>query len=64
CHATEPVEIEPTEGSFTVVMVLEGGAKVDGIDAPAGTTLLLSADHGRATVVPGNEGVRFLTAVC
>ncbi len=64
CHATEPVAVEPTEGSFTVVMVLEGGATVDGVDAPAGTTLLLSADHGRATVLPGNEGVRFLTAVC
>ncbi len=63
CHTTEPAVIEPTEGSFTVVMILEGMATIDGIEAPAGTTLLISADHGRATVAPAPGGVRYLTAV-
>lgn len=62
CHTTEIATVNPAEGSFTIVMILEGNAKVDGVDAPAGTTLLISADHGQATVAPAPGGVRFLTA--
>lgn len=62
CHTTELTTIKPTDGSFTVMMILEGSATVDGIEAPAGTTLLISADHGPATVAPAPSGVRFLTA--
>ncbi|MDE7389069.1 MAG: hypothetical protein K2M97_07460, partial [Muribaculaceae bacterium] len=62
-HTTEPTVIEPTPGSFTVIMVLEGSALIDGIEAPAGTTLLMSADHPRAAVSPAPGGVRLLTAV-
>ena len=61
-HTSEPTVIAPAEGSFTVVMVLEGSATIDGVDAPAGTTLLISADHGPATVTPAGPAVRLLTA--
>lgn len=61
-HTSEPAYIDPVDGSFTVVMVLEGSATIDGVEAPAGTTLLLSADHPRATVVPSTAGVRYLLA--
>lgn len=62
-HTGELTTVHPTEGSFTVLMVLEGAATVDGVEAPAGTTLLISADHGDAIVAPAQGGVRFLTAV-
>lgn len=61
-HTTELHTIQPTPGSFTIVMVLEGSATIDGVEAPAGTTLLLSADHPAATVAPVPGGVRLLTA--
>lgn len=51
-EAAEPVEIVPLEGTFQILMVLKGHGTVDGIAAPAGTTLLISADHGVAHLTP------------
>ncbi len=42
----------PYSDSFQVVMVVQGSLTVDGVDAPMGTTLLISADHGPARLVP------------
>lgn len=61
-NTTTPAVIEPAQGSFTVVMMLEGEATVGGIKAPAGTTLLISADNGPVEVIPAASGARYLTA--
>ncbi len=50
--ATEPVELAPVDGTFRILMVLTGHSEVDDIPAPAGTTLLISADHGPARLIP------------
>lgn len=62
-HTTStPVTIEPVDGSFTAVMILNGSCEIDGIEAPAGRTLLISADHGNALLIPAPESpVNYLT---
>lgn len=57
-----PVEILPVEGSFVVLMILKGKGEVDGVAVRSGTTLLISADHGVATLRPlKNSKVSYLT---
>lgn len=51
-EAERPADIVPVGGSFQIVMVLKGHSLIDGIPAPAGTTLLISADHGTARLTP------------
>lgn len=42
--------LKAKNGSFQAVMVLKGHCRIDGVDAPAGRTLLISADHGDSEV--------------
>lgn len=58
-HAiSAPAIVEPAPGSFTAVMVLKGHCMLDTTEAPAGSTLLISADHGPARLEPrGGDAV-------
>lgn len=47
-----PFDLLAASGSFQVVMIIGGSATVDGVAAPMGTTLLISADHGAAHICP------------
>lgn len=60
-NVTAPVVIEPAQGSFQIIMVLRGGCMVDNVQANAGTTLLISADHGPARLIPAPGCVSYLT---
>lgn len=61
-RADGPAVIEPVEGSFQAVMLLGGSCEIDGRHVAAGSTLLISADHGPATLRPdGNGPVDYLT---
>lgn len=61
-HAKGPVKIEPVDGSFQAVMLLRGRCEIDGTPASAGSTLLISADHGEALLTPtGEMAVDYLT---
>lgn len=60
-HTSGPQTIEPAEGSFIIVMVTKGVCTIDGIEATAGSTLLITADHGEAHAVPVSDSIDYLT---
>lgn len=57
----EPKELKPIEGSFTAVMILRGSGKLDSLAVKSGETLLISADHGPASLKAGADGLDYLT---
>ena len=50
-----PLDILPANDTFQIIMVLKGTLTLDGITAPEGTTLLISADHGPVRATPGTS---------
>jgi len=60
-NITTPDVIGPANGSFQIIMILSGGCMVDNIRANAGTSLLISADHGPAKLTPSPGCVSYLT---
>ncbi|MDE7336242.1 MAG: hypothetical protein K2N10_08045, partial [Muribaculaceae bacterium] len=50
-----PLDILPANDTFQIIMGLKGTLTLDGITAPEGTTLLISADHGPVRATPGTS---------
>lgn len=53
--------LEPVEGSFVALMVTRGECEIEGETYGAGSTLLVSADHGAATLRTQGREADYLT---
>lgn len=54
------LDLLPANDSFQIIMVLKGELTIDGLTAPEGSTLLISADHGPARISPSTPSATIL----
>lgn len=58
--AFRPMELRQAPESFQIIMVVQGSLTLDGVQAPMGSTMLISADHGPAHLVPSTPSATIL----